>query len=216
MNCLCQRLTSGAPSAMRRASGVGFFFHLAVRHHAIYQPLAVSLVGLEHAAFEQDFQRHGFSHQREQSDQLPVGHGETQLVNRDAEAARLPANAQVAHRRDFEPAADAGALDHRHRRVPAARDRLHGFVNEVAVGLCLPRVGALRGEFRDIRAGGERLLARPAHDDAAQRIIRGQLAHHLAQPRPHRALSAFSRSGLFSATVAIASSRSTRMVSPID
>src|SRR5262245_54101553 len=41
-------------------------------------------------------------------------------------------------------------------------------------------------EFLDIRPRGERLRARAAQDDAPQRVLRGQRAHHPRELLPHR------------------------------
>ena len=161
----------------RRAVGdaprqrIGFGFDLVVGDDAVDQALAVSLVGVEHAAFEQDFQRHGATDQRQQAGEFAIGHGQPQLVDRHAETARGAADAHVAHRGDFQAAADAGAFDQRHGRVAALRDGLHRAVDQLTVPLGLSRVGALGGEFGDVGAGGKGLAAGAAQHDAAQCVI---------------------------------------------
>src|SRR5690606_41528764 len=66
----------------------------------------------------------------EQARELAVGHREPEAVHGDAEAARAPADAQVAHRRDLEAAADAHALDQCDGRMAAAPHREHRLVDQ--------------------------------------------------------------------------------------
>jgi hypothetical protein len=49
----------------------------------------------------------------QQTAQLGVRHDQAELVDGRTEAARFAADAQIAHGRDLEPAADADAVDQR-------------------------------------------------------------------------------------------------------
>src|SRR5688500_3048913 len=94
---------------------------LLVGHDAVHEPFLKSFRGAEHAPFEQDLERDGAPREREQALQLAISHREAEAVHRHAEAARLTANAQVAHGGDLEPAADARAFDQRDGGMPALR-----------------------------------------------------------------------------------------------
>src|SRR5262245_51387824 len=150
---------------------VGFRLDLVVRHDAIDETLAQRLLCAEHSSFEKDFQRNRAAGEGEQPHQLAVAHGEPEPVDRNTEAARFTADTQIAHRGDLQPTTDARALDERHRRMPAAPDRLHRLVDEVAIGFRLLRIGALRGELGNVRAGGERLFAGTAQHDTTEALV---------------------------------------------
>src|SRR2546422_4146807 len=87
-----------------------FFLDPVVGHDAVYQALLFRLLGAEHAALEQDLERRGAADEVDQPLHLSVADDEPQLVDGNAEAARRPANTQVALRNDFQPAADAHAV----------------------------------------------------------------------------------------------------------
>src|SRR5262249_9023781 len=110
---------------------------------------------------------------------------EAELCDRHAEAARGSADPQVALRRDLEPPADAGAVDHRDDRVAAARNRVHRRLEVLAVLLPRLRAAACLLELGDFAAGGERLVARAAQDDAAQGLVAVEFAHESAEALPH-------------------------------
>ena len=66
-NFLCQRATSGAPSAMRSRGRARLGCDLGVRHDARHEALLLRFGGVEDAAFEQDLERDvgaGEPHQR--------------------------------------------------------------------------------------------------------------------------------------------------------
>src|SRR5207249_4111558 len=159
----------------------GFALDFAVGDHAGDEPLLKSLIGVEYAAFQQNFQRHRAPCQRDEPHELAVAHGETEAVYRHTEAAGSTADPQIAHRRDLQPAADAGAVNERNRRMAALRHGLHRFVDETAVVLRLRRIGTFGGEFRDVGARRKSLVARASQHYAAHRFVATELEHRVAQ-----------------------------------
>src|SRR5262249_61767745 len=94
---------------------------------------------------------------------LRVGGGEPQAVARHAKPPRAPGNPEVALAGDLEAAADAGAVDHGERRVPAIGDRFECAAHELAViALALLRVIADPRQLLDVRARRECIPARAA------------------------------------------------------
>src|SRR5216684_133549 len=175
-----QRRTLGDAERRRQR----FFLDLVVGHDAVHQALVFRLLGAEHAAFEQDIERDGAADEIDQPFHLAVADHQPELRDRDAEAAGSAADTQVALRDDLQPSADAYAVDHRHDRVPASRDRAHRRLEHRAVLLREPRVPARGFEFGDVRAGGKGLVARAAYHDAAQALVGVELSNRLAQAFP--------------------------------
>src|SRR5437773_11304638 len=157
---------------------------LVVGHDAVDEALVFGFLGPEYAAFEQDLERGGAADERDQPLHLAVADDEAEVLDRYAETARGPADAQVALRDDFEASPDADAVDHRHDRVPASRDRAHRRLEHRAVFLCALRVPARRFALGDVRAGGEGLVACAPNHDAAQALVGVELAHDFPQPLP--------------------------------
>jgi len=155
-----------------------------VGHDAIHQALVLRLLGAEHAALEQDLQRRGAADEVDQPFHLAVADHQSELRDRDPEAAGGAADAQVALRDDLETSSDADPVDHGDDRMPASGDRAHGRLEHLAVFLRDSRVLARCFEFRDVGPGGKGLLAGAAYHDAAQRLVGIELAHRLAQPLP--------------------------------
>ena len=143
-------------------------FNLIIEHDAIHQFFVQRFCRIKHPAFEQNFERHRATHQRQQSRQLAITHGQAQFVDRHAKAAGLATNAHVAARGNFQPAANTGALDHCHGRVFALRHRLHGGIDQFAVGLGLLRVGAFSSEFSNIRTCRKRFFTHTTQHHTAQ------------------------------------------------
>ncbi len=186
-NFLCQRATQrrAVRDALRGRPRLGG--DLVVRHDARDEPLVLRLGGVEHAALEQDLERDALADQPHQRRHLRVRHHEAEVLDRRAEAARLPADAEVGQRGDLEPAADADAVDLRDDRRRAAGELLGGGVHHLAVLDRLRLAGALRLELADVVAGRERLLSRAAHDDAADARVLRQVPYRVAELAPHRA-----------------------------
>ncbi len=189
-NFLCQRATSGAPSAMRSAVARASAATCASGTTRVTRPFSFASCCVEDAAFEQDLERDRGSDEPHERRHLRVRHHEPEILDRRAEPARLAADAQVAQRRDLESAADTDAVDLRDQRMAAGGERRRRCVHHVAVLDRLRLVRALGGELADVVAGRERLLAGAAHDDAAQVVVGGKRADRLAQMLPHRAWSA--------------------------
>ncbi len=187
-NFLCQRATSGAPSAMRSRGRARLGRDLVVRHDARHQPLVLRLGRVEHAALEQDLERDGAADQADQRRHLGVRHHEPEVLDRRAEAARRAADADVGQRRDLEAAADADAVDLRddRRRQFASFSAVPCITLPYSIACALLERCGL--ELADVVARRERLLARAAQDDAADAssVLR-QAPHGVAQSRPHRA-----------------------------
>src|SRR5262245_9646623 len=103
----------------RRAGGdalrgcVGFFFHFVVCDDARDQTFLCSFLRAEHAALQQDLERHCTTNQPQQPTHFRMRHHQPELVDRCPEAARFPADPQVAAGGDLEATAHADALDHR-------------------------------------------------------------------------------------------------------
>ena len=135
---------------------------------------------------EEDFLDVGRADQLEQHLEVGVLHGQPEPLDRDAEAARFAADAQIAARRDFQPAADAIARDRRDHRMAALEDRLdrarpparmlHGAFGAV------PRLL----ELADVGADREGAIAVAAQDDAAHVVVGRQRVDRLAEAAPHR------------------------------
>jgi hypothetical protein len=118
-----------------------------VSHHPLQQSLFTRLPRSENSPFEQDLERDGGNDHRQEPAQLAVAHGEAEPTDRNTEAARLAGDAQV-HQRDFETATDAGAVDHRDRRMDARANRLHGRMDQFTVDAALRRIGRALAETR--------------------------------------------------------------------
>ena len=113
--------------------------------------------------------------------------GEAELRRRDAELRRLAAVAQVAGERDLEPAADAEAVDHRHRGLARILDRVQHLV-EQAVVLRLRRLGRERFFSNSEMSAPAENASVPAPRNATQRTsgsaskraIAGAMPRHMA------------------------------------
>ena len=185
-NFLCQRATSGAPSAMRRAVACASARDLIVGHDARHQPLVLRLARHRRRGPRAESRARPLRPtSRTSGADLGVRHHQAEVLDRRAEAARRAADAQIAQRRDLEPAADADAVDLRHQRMPAIGERLGGRVHVCAVVDRLRLVGALGGELGDVVAGRERLVARAAEHDAAQRVVGREPARPFRRARCH-------------------------------
>ena len=216
-NFLCQRATSGAPSAMRsavaRASAATCVIGDDARDETFVLRLRASntppssRISSATAATDQ-------SHQRRH---LRIGHHQPEVLDRRAEAARLAADAQVAQRSDLQTAADADAVDLRHERVAAVR-RVPA---RSRASPCRTRTPApcSNAPSRTPRCRcPAKTLARRHHGSRCSAHRRWPTARATASPSPcHIGLvSALSLSARLRTTVAIGPSRSTRMVSSID
>ena len=114
-----------------------------------------------------------------------IGHGQAQPFDRHAEARAFPADAQIAHNRQFKGAADTKPVDLRHHRMAAIANRAHCVVHDLAIGGRLFGVGAGAFKLADIGAWPHRLFAGAAQDHTAQAFIAIGLCHRLAQAQPH-------------------------------
>ena len=84
----------------------------------------------------------------------------------------MAGDAQVALAGQFETAAGAGAVNHRHGGMPALAHRTQRAVHQFAViGLALRKGVALSRKFGDIGAGGECGGTGAAQHHAAQFIV---------------------------------------------
>src|SRR6185437_15483719 len=175
-----ERRAVGDPPRRR----VGFLGDLVVRHYPRHQPLLLRLGGAEDAALEKDFQGDGTADELVERTKLVIGHDKAEPVDRRAEPAALAADAQIAQRREFQPAADADPLDERHQRMAAGDESAQRAVHDLAIGARLIGVRALRGELADVVAGAERLAAGAAQDDAAYRFVGIEPPHRLAEELP--------------------------------
>jgi hypothetical protein len=168
---------------------------------------------IEYAAFEEDLERIRLARQGDERTDLRVGHYEPEPVDRHAEAARRPADADVREPRDLEPAAHADAVDLRDHGMAATVDRLDRAAHHFSIGARLLDVGALVGEFGDVVARRKRLRSRAAQDDAT-RLILADSSANTSPSRCHIGLvSAFSFSGRFRTTVTMSPASWTRIVS---
>jgi hypothetical protein len=96
--------------------------------------------------------------------------------------------------------------------MAAVADRLDGAAHVFAVGARLLDVGALGLELGDVVAGREGARAGAAQHDAMHGVVPVDLGEDFPRRFHIGRVSAFSFSGRFSTTRAIAPSRSTRMV----
>ena len=144
---------------------------------------------------------------------LGMRHHQAELVDRHAEAAAFAADAQVAQRRDLQPAADADAVDQRHRRMAAVGDRAAARRAGSRRRPC-PASKLLRSVSNSAMSLPGAKALPPAPRSTMQRTASSADSSRIASPsRCHIGLvSAFSLSGRFSTTVAMAPSRSTRIV----
>ncbi len=141
--------------------GDGLRRHQIIGHNAVHQVFPQGFPGAEDAAFQGDFHR-----RRAAND---AGHGlhfverdhQAQILDRHAKAAALAANAHVAATGQFQPAADAGAVDHRHHWVAAVLDRIQGGGHYGAVGPGAVPVETFTFELGDVGPGGKGLFTTP-------------------------------------------------------
>ena len=106
------------------------------------------------------------------------------MPKRDPSAALVVVpQAHVAAAGDLEPAAGAGAADHRDRRMLQVRKRMQRVSDDLAVGFGLISTHALFREFGDIRSRGE-MIAHARDQHAAQIVVSFQFRRDLDQPPP--------------------------------
>src|SRR5262249_57224986 len=123
----------------------------------------IRLVGFPYPPLDEDLERQGASGDGQHRSKLVVGDGEAQAVDRHAKPPRAPGNPEVALAGDLEAAADAGAVDHGERRVPAIGARFECAEPELAgIALALLRVIADPRQLLDVRARRECIPARAA------------------------------------------------------
>ena len=167
-NFLCQRATSGAPSAIRCGGCAGFGGDLGIGNDAGHQALFLRFDRIEDPAFEQQLERHRCPNEIDQRRHLRIRHHESQVLDRNAEPARHAADTEVTQRGDLEAAAHTDAVNLRDERMATCGKRMRSLVHRGAIDdrLCLVR--ALGREFGDVVAWRERFLAGATDDDAAQ------------------------------------------------
>ena len=121
---------------------------------------------------------------------LGVGHHESEVLDRRAEAARLAADPQVAQRGDLETAADADAVDLRDERMAASGERARGRVHHLAVLHVACALFARSVANSPMSLPGENARSpAPRNDDAANGVVGGQ---RVAPHRPTPATSPWS------------------------
>ena len=178
-------IDSGAFSARVLQHLVHELLEVGIGQYLVHQSHRQRLVGLVAPAEEHDLPRARMADGLEQA-LVPLDVvGEAELRRRDAELRRSRAVAQVAGERDLHPAAEAVAVDHRHRGLERALDRVQHAVEQVVV---LPYglfVGALRVEFGDIGPCRERLGAGAAERHAAHLRVGVELLHRRRDAAPH-------------------------------
>ena len=111
------------------------------------EPLLLRLGCAEDPALEQNLERDvraGEAHERRH---LRIGHDESEILDRRAEAARLAADPKIAQRGDLESAAHADAVNLRDQRMPAGGERAGRRVHDAAVVDRLRLVAALRSRI---------------------------------------------------------------------
>ena len=147
-NCLCQRATSGAPSAMRCAVAQRLGRDLVVGHDARDEPLVLRFLRVEDPAL-----RAGSRARRPAPTSRTSGAISGYAITRPRFLIGAPkrldvaADAQVAQRGDLEAAADADAVDLRDQRMAARGERARRRVHHVAV---LDRLRLVRALGREL------------------------------------------------------------------
>src|SRR5262249_9534605 len=141
-------------------------------HHSLHDADAESLGGRNARGGEDQLQRLAATDQTRQPLRSPAARDDGEVHLGETEARVLARDPDVAGERQLEAATEAVAADGRDNWLPAA---IHGLPEVQA----LARFAELRGrarlhELADVRAGGERLLARAGHDDTPDVLARGE------------------------------------------
>ncbi len=117
---------------------------------------------------------------------------ETQSRRRYAEAGIVRREPQVAAHGEGKAAAEADALDQRHRWLGRIGESLVGLLDRRTIGSHRGLARAALAEFRDVRASAEGALARTRYGDHADSGILvglsqldGQVAPHVERHRVH-------------------------------
>ena len=147
-----------------------------------------NLVGGVAPAEEHDLARPRMTHGLEQALVALDVVAKAELRRRDAELRRLPAVAQVAGERDLHAAAQAIAVDHRHRRLERALDRMQHAVEQAVVLGDRQALRAVLLELRDVGAGGEGFRARAPKHHAAHLVVGVEAFHRRRDAAPHGAV----------------------------
>ena len=169
-NFLCQRATSGAPSAMRCAVASASAATSSSGTTRVTRPLLLRLGGAEDPALEQDLERDVGPDEAHERRHLRIGHHEPEVLDRRAEAARLAADAQIAQRGDLESAAHADAVDLRDQRMPARGERARRRVHDARRSRSPAPCSRARSRIRAMSLPGENAFS-PAPRRITQRSV---------------------------------------------
>ena len=149
------RTASGPFSRIVRRSARGVGQEPVGGNHAVDQPDPPGLLGVDHAAGEQQLERPAAADQPREPDRAAVARTDPELDLGLSEARGLAGDADVAGHGQLAPAAQGEAVDRRHHRLPALLQPPHHPLARARARLAVRR--ALRSDLPDVRARDERL-----------------------------------------------------------